>query len=66
MVTKTNNQEKAPVCAAFVESLRQVFGADQVKVLYVSEASVELGEKQESLEEYYQRLMEELLAAKPD
>ncbi len=39
----SENQSKAPVCAAFVEAMRQTFGADQVTVLYVKEGQVELG-----------------------
>jgi hypothetical protein len=57
----SKNHEKAPKSAAFVKSMREVFG--EVTVLYVKEGPVELGEKQESIEEYYQRRLEELLAA---
>jgi hypothetical protein len=60
----SKNHEKAPVCAAFVKDMREVFG--EVTVLYVKEGTVELGEKQESIEEYYQRRLEELLAAYAD
>ena len=42
---KRSNQEQAPVCAAFVESLREVFG--EVKVLYVSENNFEIGKQTE-------------------
>lgn len=42
---KRSNQAKAPQCAAFVEAMRKVFGADQVKVLYVREGEFQLGEK---------------------
>ena len=44
--SKTKNQEKAPMCAQFVEDMREVFGVEQVTVLYVKEGEVELGEKQ--------------------
>jgi hypothetical protein len=40
----SSNHEKAPLSAAFVKQMRQVFG--QVSVLYVKEGEVELGEKQ--------------------
>ncbi len=36
------NHEKAPVCAAFVEEMRKVFGHDQIRVLYVKEGDFEL------------------------
>lgn len=55
MSQSRSNQGKAPICAEFVESLRKVFGADQVKVLCVREAGVELGEEQESIQEYVDR-----------
>lgn len=45
---KTSNQEQAPVCAAWVEALRAEFGEDQVKVLWVKEGDVELGERDAS------------------
>ena len=44
MASTSKNHEKAPKCAAFVESMRSVFGADQIKVLYVKEGSFQLGE----------------------
>ena len=44
---KTSNQQRAPISAKFVEDMREVFGADQVKVLYVKEGNFELGEKTE-------------------
>ena len=40
---KSSNWEKAPQCAKFVKDMRAVFG-DDVKVLYVKEGSLELGE----------------------
>jgi hypothetical protein len=40
----SENQAKAPKCAEFVAQMREVFGADQIKVLYVKEGKVELGE----------------------
>jgi hypothetical protein len=33
------------MCAQFVEDMREVFGVDQVIVLYVEEGDVKLGEK---------------------
>ena len=48
--TSKKNQEKAPQCAKFVENMREVFGADQVTVLYVKEGDVELGELVEAPE----------------
>jgi hypothetical protein len=39
---KTSNQDRAPICAAFVEAMREVFG--EVKVLYVQENGLNLGE----------------------
>ena len=44
--SKTSNHMKAPKSAAFVAEMRQVFGAENVEVLYVKEGNVELGEKQ--------------------
>lgn len=44
MNPRTSNHEKAPICAAFVALMRQVFGADQVTVLYVKEGDLEIGE----------------------
>lgn len=41
--SKADNQEKAPVCASFVEAMREAFGADQVKVLWVKEGEFEMG-----------------------
>jgi hypothetical protein len=47
MASKTSkNHEKAPKSAEFVKQMREVFGADQVTVLYVEEGEVKLGEKQ--------------------
>jgi hypothetical protein len=46
MASTSKNHEQAPVCAAFVKDMREVFGADQVVVLYVEEGEVKLGEKQ--------------------
>jgi hypothetical protein len=42
---KRSNQARAPQCAAFVEEMREIFGADQVKVNYVKEGDFELGVK---------------------
>lgn len=41
---KTSNHDKAPECAAFVKEMREVFGED-VKVLYVKEGELEIGER---------------------
>lgn len=41
---KTSNHERAPICAAFVKEMREVFGADQVNVLWVKEGDFEMGE----------------------
>ena len=41
--TSEENRARAPICAAFVAEMREVFGADQVKVLFVKEGSVEMG-----------------------
>jgi hypothetical protein len=41
---KTSNHFKAPVSAAFVGFMRQVFGAD-VKTTHVNESDVVLGQK---------------------
>jgi hypothetical protein len=40
----SENQAKAPICAEFVKLMREVFG--EVKVLYVEENDVKIGEKQ--------------------
>lgn len=45
MTPQTSNHEKAPECAEFVKEMREVFGADQVRVLYVKEGEFEIGEK---------------------
>ena len=42
---KTSNHQAAPICAAFVKEMREVFGEDQVKVRWVREGEVEIGEK---------------------
>jgi hypothetical protein len=44
MTAKSSNQAKAPEAAKFVEEMREVFGADQVKVTYVREGNFELGD----------------------
>jgi hypothetical protein len=43
MASSSENRAKAPQSAAFVNELRAVFG--DVKVLYVEEGEVRLGEK---------------------
>lgn len=50
MTEKTTNHMHAPKSASFVANLRNVFGNDQVKVLYVKEGKVELGEKSQTWE----------------
>ena len=40
------NHEKAPLCAAFVQSMREMFG--DVQVLYVKESDVELGQSDQA------------------
>jgi hypothetical protein len=42
MSRKSSNHAKAPICAEFVEELRELFG--EVRVLYVKEGDFELGE----------------------
>lgn len=42
-MSKTSNHEKAPICAAFVKLMRELFGPD-VKVLWVKEGDFEMGE----------------------
>ena len=46
MNPSTSNHMKAPQSASFVASLRNVFGNENVQVLYVKEGDVLLGEKQ--------------------
>ena len=41
-ILRTSNHERAPVSAAFVKAMREVFG--EVKVLYVKEGDFEIGE----------------------
>jgi len=50
MTAKTSNHQKAPICAEFVKQMREVFGQDQVKVTFVKEGSVQLGESSEVME----------------
>jgi hypothetical protein len=45
-MVKEKNHEKAPKSAEFVKQMREVFGENQVTVLYVEEGEVKLGEKQ--------------------
>ncbi len=47
----TSNHDKAPICAAFVKSMRKALGEDQVKVLWVKEGDFELGAKSSSRED---------------
>jgi hypothetical protein len=44
-VSKTSNQSRAPISAAFVEAMRQEFGEEEVKVMWVREGDISLGEK---------------------
>jgi hypothetical protein len=41
----SDNHAKAPICAEFVKKMREEFGEDQVKVVYVKEGDFEMGEK---------------------
>lgn len=43
MSAKSSNHAKAPKAAAFVQQMREVFGADQVTVEYVNEGNFRLG-----------------------
>jgi hypothetical protein len=43
-----SNHARAPICAAWVKEMRELFG--EVKVLYVKEGSVEIGERNEEME----------------
>ena len=43
-MSRSDNHKAAPQCAAFVAAMREVFG--EVKVLYVREGEVLLGEPQ--------------------
>lgn len=43
--SKTSNHARAPEAAAFVEAMREVFGEDQITVLYVKENGFEMGAK---------------------
>jgi hypothetical protein len=45
-MVKEKNHEKAPLSAEFVKQMREVFGEDQVTVLYVEEGDVKLGDRQ--------------------
>lgn len=38
-----DNRLLMPVCSAFIDSMREEFGADQVKVTYAAENGIELG-----------------------
>jgi hypothetical protein len=53
MASTSKNHEKAPISAAFVKQMREVFG--EVTVLCVRENDVVLGEQEESIEEYVRR-----------
>ena len=41
---KRSNWSRAPLCAAFVKAMREVFG-DDVRVIYVREGGLEMGRK---------------------
>lgn len=45
---KTSNHKKAPLCARFVEEMREVFGEENVIVLYVKEGDFELDRRNEN------------------
>jgi hypothetical protein len=45
MASTSKNHEQAPEAAEFVKAMREAFGADQIKVLYVREGDFELGER---------------------
>ena len=45
--SKQQNHERAPISAEFVRQMREVFGEDQVTVIYVREGSFKLGEREE-------------------
>lgn len=49
MSARVANHEKAPICAAFVKLMREVFG-DDVKVLWVKEGDFEMGEPTKAVE----------------
>lgn len=42
--SNSENHAQAPQCAAFVRAMREVFGAENVKVLWVKEGDFEIGE----------------------
>lgn len=42
---RTSNHEKAPICAAFVKEMREVFGED-VAVTWVKEGDFEIGQRE--------------------
>jgi hypothetical protein len=44
-VQKHANHALAPICAAWVKEMRELFG--EVKVLYVKEGDLEIGERDE-------------------
>ena len=48
MKNKTSNHEKAPICAAFVKEMRDLFG-DDVKVLWVREGDFQMGDVPEEM-----------------
>jgi hypothetical protein len=42
-MSRDDNHARAPICAAWVKEMRELFGED-VKVLYVKEGDFEMGE----------------------
>ena len=46
-MTKEENHKKAPICAEFVQKMREAFGDDQVRVLWVREGAFAKGKKEE-------------------
>ena len=47
--SRSENHQKAPICAEFVRQMREVFG--DVKVLWIREGDFELGEPTEDRNE---------------
>lgn len=44
MTSSADNQAKAPISAVFVAAMREAFGEENVKVIFVKEGEVNLGE----------------------
>ena len=41
--TKKTNHAKAPLSAAFVEAMRDAFGAEQISIVYLREGGLKIG-----------------------